>query len=297
MMKLRNFFLFVAAVLALSYGVFCDGKVMMEYIGATGVEVTFDGVPISNGIDFHFILSFAVDADPYGNYKNGKFSPYWIDTLTPKSVAAIKSRHPNVKALASLSGWSLGDKVLRWYNPKDPEAWISNAFSSLKSITKTYHLDGIDIDYENFPKKNISSFAYCIGELITLLKNQSVISVATIAPFHTTVPHYVELFNKYDAVIDYVNYQFYTDKVKNPGGFLKTFVLWAEQFDRAKLLPSYEVNGRGIQGDGFFEALRLLEAKGFDVNGVMIFSADASMDNGYYYEKKSQAFLLNSTRV
>lgn len=183
------------------------------------------------------------------------------------------------------------------YNPEDPEAWISNAFSSLKSIATTYHLDGIDIDYENFPKHNSSSFAYCMGQLITLLKNQSVISVATIAPFYTTVPPYIDLFSKYGAVIDYVNYQFYTDKVKNPGGYLKAFALRAKQFDREKVLPSYEVNGRGIQGDGFFEALRLLEENGFDVNGVMIFSADASMSNGYYYEKKSQAFLLNSTRV
>ncbi|XP_044493098.1 chitinase 2-like [Mangifera indica] len=270
---------------------------MMEYIGATGVEVTFEGVPINDSIDFHFILSFAIDADSSGNYQNGKFSPYWVETLSPESVAAIKSRHPKVKALASLSGWSLGQKVLYWYNPQDPEAWISNAFSSLKSIATTYHLDGIDIDYENFPKHNSSSFAYCMGQLITLLKNQSVISVATIAPFYTTVPPYIDLFSKYGAVIDYVNYQFYTDKVKNPGGYLKAFALRAKQFDREKVLPSYEVNGRGIQGDGFFEALRLLEDNGFDVNGVMIFSADASMSNGYYYEKKSQAFLLNSTRV
>lgn len=88
---------------------------MMEYIGATGVEVTFEGVPINDSIDFHFILSFAIDADSSGNYQNGKFSPYWVETLSPESVAAIKSRHPKVKALASLSGWSLGQKVLYWY--------------------------------------------------------------------------------------------------------------------------------------------------------------------------------------
>ncbi|XVF16961.1 hypothetical protein REPUB_Repub10bG0075900 [Reevesia pubescens] len=91
------------------------------------------------------------------------------DTLTPESIVAINKSHPNVKALASLSGWSLGEKVLR-YNPVDIQLWISNAFSSLKSMAEEYHLDGIDIDYENFPKHN-SSFAYCIGELLTLLKN------------------------------------------------------------------------------------------------------------------------------
>ncbi|XVF61003.1 hypothetical protein PTKIN_Ptkin08bG0093200 [Pterospermum kingtungense] len=268
----------------------------MEYIGATGVPVSFDSVPVEDGIDFHFILGFAVDADPSGNAQNGTFSPYWVDTLTPESVAEIKKSHPNVKAMASLSGWSLRDKVLRWYNPLDTQLWISNAFSSLKSLAEEYHLDGIDIDYENFPRHN-SSFAYCIGELIRLLKNQSVISIATIAPFHTTTIPYIELFKNYGDVIDFVNYQFYTDKVRKPKGYLEAFKLRAGQFDKDKLLPSYEVDGRGIQGDAFFDALSLLEENGFTVNGVMIFSADASSSNDYYYERKSQQFLLNSTRL
>ena len=65
-----------------------DAKVMMEYIGATGVPVRFDAVPIEEGIDFHFTLGFAIDADPLGKPQNGTFSPYWASTLTPKSVAA-----------------------------------------------------------------------------------------------------------------------------------------------------------------------------------------------------------------
>lgn len=291
-----TFYSFEAYSKNMFYMIISDGKVMMEYIGATGVPVTFDSVPIEDGIDFNFILSFAIDADPSGNYQNGTFSPYWETSLTPESVADIKAIHPNVKVLASLSGWSLGDTVLHWYNPVDPQLWISNAFSSLQSLATTYHLDGIDIDYENFPKGN-SSFAYCIGELITLLKNQSVISIASIAPFYSTVLPYIELFNNYGDVIDYVNHQFYTDKVRTPQGYLEAFKLRAEQFDKDKLLPSYEVNGRGIQGDAFFAALSLLEENDFVVNGVMIFSADASSKNDYYYERKSQDFLLNSTTV
>ncbi|PIA47687.1 hypothetical protein AQUCO_01400353v1 [Aquilegia coerulea] len=270
---------------------------MMEYIGATGVPVTFDPVPIEDGIDFNFILSFAIDADESGTYQNGKFSPYWAETLTPDSVAAIKEEHPNVKVLASLCGWSLGDKVLAWYNPKDPQKWISNAFSSIKEITNTYHLDGIDIDYENFPKRGNNTFAFCIGELLTLLKNQSVITVATIAPYHLTTQPYIDLFSAYSSVIDYVNYQFYTDKVRTPKAYLEAFKLRAGQFNAEKLLPSYEIDGRGIQGDAFFDALEMLEDYGFDVDGVMIFSADGAAANGYYYEKKSQEFLLNSTSI
>ena len=271
---------------------------MMEYIGATGAPVTFDSVPIEPGIDFHFVLGFAIDADPSGNAQNGKFSPYWAETLTPNSVAAIKARHTNVKVLGSLAGWSLHDKVIRWYNPKDPQLWISNAFSSLKSLALTYHLDGIDIDYEVFPRGgNSTSFAICVGELVTLLKNHSVISVATIAPYHLTVHHYMELFSGYTNVIDYVNHQFYTDKVLTPQSYVQDFKLRATQFDRNKLLPSYEVNGRGIQGDAFFGTLNLLEENGFEVTGIMIFSADAASSNNYYYERRSQAFLLNSTAI
>ncbi|PIN20613.1 Chitinase [Handroanthus impetiginosus] len=270
---------------------------MMEYIGATGKPVQFDDVPIEAAIDFHFILSFAIDADSSGNPQNGVFLPYWATTLTPDAVAATKSRHPNVKALASLSGWSLAGKTLSWYIPPDRNLWISNAFSSLKSLVQTYHLDGIDIDYEKFPKHTNGSFSYCIGELITLLKNESLISVATIAPYYSTVLPYIELQQRYEDVIDYVNYQFYTDKVKTPKGYLEAFKNTTEQFGKDKVLPSYEVNGRGIQGDAFFEALSLLEGNGFDVNGAMIFSADASESDGYYYETKTQKFLLkNSTR-
>ncbi|WOK96550.1 chitinase 2-like [Canna indica] len=287
--------LFLAAV-HLFICQFSDGKVMMEYIGATGKPVTFSDVPVHRNIDcFHFILGFAVDADPSGASQNGIFSPYWTSTLTPSAVQAIKADLPSVKVLASLSGWSLGSKkILRWYNPADPMLWISNAVASLKSLVLEYHLDGIDVDYENYPR-NDTTFAVCIGELITQLKEQGVISVATIAPFHNTVWHYAELFRRYADVIDYVNYQFYTDRVTQPKIYWEAFALRAAQFNATKLLPSYEVNGRGIQGDAFFDALRLLERKGFDVNGVMIYSADASSSNGYYYEKKSQEFLLNST--
>lgn len=274
--------------------VYSDGKVMMEYIGATGIPITLDDAPIEDDIDFHFILGFAIDSDQSGKPQNGKFSPYWASTLTPSSIADMKASHPKVKVLASLSGWSIGEKVLRWYDPVDPKKWISSAFSSIRSLSKSYHLDGIDIDYEKFRTKN-TTFAYCIGELITLLKKQNVISVVTIAPFYSTVIPYLELFKGYGGIIDFVNYQFYTDKVKTPKGYLESFRFRATQFDKNKLLPSYEVKGRGIQGDAFFDALSLLERNGFEINGIMIFSADASSSNDYYYEKKSQQYLLNST--
>ncbi|KAM1369416.1 hypothetical protein ACFX2I_039903 [Malus domestica] len=227
--------LYVAAV-AFMFQQCCDGKLMNEYIGATGIPITFDSVPIDSEIDFHFILGFAIDADPSCMQQNGIFSPYWQSTLTPQSVAAIKQKHSNVKVMVSLS-----------------------------------------------------------GELITGLKNKGLISVASIAPFYSTTAPYVQLFDGYADVIDYVNHQFYTDKVTTAKGYLQAFKLRAAQFGKEKLLPAYEVDGRGIQGDAFFDALTLLQTNGFEINGVMIFSADASSKNNFYYERKSKAFLLNST--
>ncbi|CAN6567063.1 unnamed protein product [Malus baccata var. baccata] len=259
--------LYVAAV-AFMFQHCCDEKLMMEYIGATGIPITFDYSS--------------------GKQRNGIFSLYWQSTLTPQSVAAI-----------NLSGWSLGDKVLHWYNPINPKKWVSNAVSSLGSIITTYHLDGIDIDYENFPNpkrsNSLSSFAFCIGELITGLKNKGLISVASIAPFYSTTAPYVQLFDGYAHVIDYVNHQFYTDKVTTTKGYLHGFKLRAAQFRKEKFLPAYEVDGRGIQGDAFLDALTLLQTNGFEINGVLIFSADAASENNFYYERKSQAFLLNSS--
>lgn len=129
------------------------------------------------------------------------------------------------------------------------------------------------------------------------MKNQSVISIATIAPYYRTILPYIELYKNYGDSIDYVNHQFYTDKVVTPRGYLKAFVLRSEQFNKDKVIPSYEVDGRGIQGDAFFDALTLLEGIGFHVNGAMIYSADASAEDNYYYERRIQAFLLNSTGV
>ncbi|KAJ6803411.1 chitinase 2-like isoform X1 [Iris pallida] len=281
---------------ALLFCTFCDGKVMMEYIGALGIPISFDDVPIDPEIDFNFILSFAIDADRSGKYQNGKFSPYWSEDITPSSVKSFKARHPNVKVLASLAGWSLGEKVIAWYKPRSNQAWINNAFASFKRIAVEYGLDGIDIDYENFPRdRNDTTFAFCIGELITRLKEEKVITVASIAPYYLTVGPYVMLYRNYSGVIDYVNHQFYTDKVRSPAGYLLAFRQRAAQFDAAKLLPSYEIRGRGIQGDSFFDALGLLRSRGFDVEGVMIWSADSSKEDGFYFERKSQQFLLNAT--
>jgi len=97
--------------------------VIIEYIGAMGKVVTVKDVPIEDGINyFQFMLSFAIDADPPGNPQNGTFSSYWAFTLTPTSIKAL---NPNIRGLF---GWSLDNKVLKWYLPSLPITKLISLF-------------------------------------------------------------------------------------------------------------------------------------------------------------------------
>lgn len=60
---------------------------------------------------------------------------------------------------------------------------------------------------------NDDIFAECIGCLIATLKNNGIISFASISPFNddrVQSAHYITLWNKYRDVIDYINFQLYS---------------------------------------------------------------------------------------
>ncbi|EFJ28648.1 hypothetical protein SELMODRAFT_411181 [Selaginella moellendorffii] len=275
-------------------------KIFAEYLGAEGYSVTFAEVPIEAAVDFYFILSFAVDADEDGKPRNGIFSQVWSEDLTPESVREIKSSRSNVKVLMSLGGWSVytragKDKILFWYDPKDPEAWIKNAHNSIAKIVRTYSLDGIDIDYESFHSEN-TTFAYCIGELITRLKADKIITIATIAPFENIDPQYIELFQSYNSTIDYVNYQFYTTRnAPSVDKFVANYNRKAEIFGVDKTLVSLQVRDRGIQGDDFFAGVhRIVNETSGRLPGIMMWSLDMSVHykTKFLYETKGQEILL-----
>eukprot|EP01018_Ginkgo_biloba_P020755 Gb_07286 [translate_table: standard] len=122
---------------------------------------------------------------------------------------AIKAQHNNVKVAVSIGGDSVGNAKAQ-FQPSSVSSWVNNAVSSLTEIIQNYHLDGLDIDYEHFQSQP-DVFADCIGQLITTLKQNNVISVASIAPFDDdqVQSHYQALWNKYGNLIDYVNFQFY----------------------------------------------------------------------------------------
>ncbi|KAJ6418048.1 hypothetical protein OIU84_001438 [Salix udensis] len=183
-----------------------------------------------------------------------KFNIFWdSDNLSPSQVSSIKNRHSNVKVALSLGGDS------------------------------QYNLDGIDIDYEHF-QADPDTFTECIGQLITALKRNRVISFASIAPFDDdqVQSHYLALWRKYGHQIDYVNFQFYAYDQGTT----------SSNYNGGKVLVSFISGGSGglSPADGFFTACSKLKSQN-QLHGIFVWSADDSKADGFRYEKQSQDLL------
>ncbi|CAL1403243.1 unnamed protein product [Linum trigynum] len=267
-----------------------------EYIGAEFNNVKFSDVPINPQVDFHFLLAFAIDYDTSGSPSptNGQFNVFWdTDNLGASQISSIKSQNPKIKVALSLGGDSVSNGNC-YFTPSSVDSWVSNAVTSLTAVIRKYNLDGIDIDYEHF-KSDPDTFAECIGRLIITLKNNGVISFASIAPFDDpeVQRHYQALWNKYGNVIDYVNFQFYAyDQGTSVDQFLKYYDEQSSNYDGGKVLVSFISDGSGglSPADGFFKACDRLKKQG-KLQGIFAWSADDSKANGFRYERQSQAVL------
>ncbi|KAI0493018.1 hypothetical protein KFK09_027294 [Dendrobium nobile] len=275
-----------------------------EYIGAQFKDVKFSDVPINSGVDFHFILSFAIDyttTTSPPSPTNGDFSVFWDSAnLSPADVTAIKKAHPNVKVAVSLGGATVaGDTV--YFSPSSADSWLSNAVSSLTSIIQEYHLDGIDIDYENF-QADSATFSDCIGRLITTLKSNNVISFASIAPYDDSElkEHYDTLWANYGSAIDYVNYQFYGySSDTTVSEFLNYYDAQRSNYAGGVVLASFISDGStGLSpANGFFDACRKLKEEG-KLAGIFAWSADTSKSHGgFQYETEAQNLLASKVVV
>ncbi|KAB2089198.1 hypothetical protein ES319_A03G045100v1 [Gossypium barbadense] len=271
---LFTFFIFQALIIS-QISILCtaNSKLFREYIGAEFKAVKFSDVPINPNVDFHFILSFAIDYDTSTSPSptNGKFNVFWDSTnLSPSHVSSIKSKHPNVKVAISLGGYTVGSQFA-YFKPSSVRSWVSNAVTSLTSIIKKYNLDGIDIDYEHF-QADPQTFAESIGLLIKALKRNKVISFASIAPYadNEVQRQYLALWNKYGDIIDYVNFQFYAyDKGTTIPQFLSYFNNQISNYSGGKVLVSFQSDvRRGLTPeDGFsMPAICLRVSKGFMVS-------------------------------
>ncbi|XP_041991602.1 chitinase 2-like [Salvia splendens] len=274
-------------------------KLFREYIGAEDTIVRFTDVPINPSVDFHFLLSFAIDytdgAHPAPT--NGDFRVYWdTKNLGSSQVSAIKAKHANVRVGMSLGGDTIGNNKPVYFHPTSIKSWLANAIHSITKIVTTYGLDGIDIDYEHFGS-DPDTFAECIGGLIFYLKQNEIVSFTSIAPYEddSVKPYYLALWRKYGHLIDYVNFQFYAyPRSTTVSQFLKYFDEQSFNYKGGQVLVSFGTDGSGglSPQNGFFDACSELSKQG-KLHGIFIWSADDSKKANFKYEKQSQDFLAS----
>ncbi|CAL1403265.1 unnamed protein product [Linum trigynum] len=301
--------LHLALLLLLSHGfpaIESQQQLFREYIGAEGVNVKFSDVPINSSVEFHFILSFAIDYTDSSRPTptNGIFKPYWdTQNLALSQVSSIKNKHPNVRVAMSLGGDTIGEhNQFVFFQPKTPKTWLHNAIDSITDIVQAYNLDGIDIDYEHFmPGADPDTFADCIGKLIMYLKGKKIIRFASIAPFDEDVAqrHYIALWNKYGHLIDYVNFQFYSyDKGTDKKKFLQFFDEQSRNYRGGKVLASFGTDNSGglKMAGGFLEACDQLRREK-KLHGIFIWSADDSKKAKFRAEIESQTFLAAPSSI
>ncbi|KAL0390166.1 UNVERIFIED_CONTAM: Chitinase 1 [Sesamum calycinum] len=273
-------------------------KLFREYIGAEENNVRFSDVPINSSVEFHFLLSFAIDytdkAPPTPT--NGDFRVYWDShNLSPSQVSAIKAKNSNVKVAMSLAGDTIGHQHV-YFNPTSVSSWVANAIRSITRIVNEYNLDGIDIDYEHF-SSDPDTFAECIGRLMFHLKENQVVSFISIAPYEddSVQPYYLALWRKYGHLIDYVNFQFYAyAKGTTVSQFLEYFDTQSSNYHGGKVLVSFGTDNSGglSPKNGFFKACSILRKQG-KLHGIFIWSADDSKKANFQYERQSQYFLAS----
>ncbi|CAL4905296.1 unnamed protein product [Urochloa decumbens] len=284
-----------------------------EYIGAEFKNVTFADVPVHPGVDFDFILSFAIDYVPNPTNASapacptdGRFVIYWDEAnLTPAAIAAAKRRrcssNSTVRVALSLGGDTVNGTNAT-FRASSVDAWVGNAVESLTTILTTYGIDGVDIDYEHFGERETPEvFAECVGRLVRALRALGVISFASIAPFANpdVQAHYGELWRRYGDQFDYVNFQFYAYAANTT---VAEFLGYYDEQSRryagggGKVLVGFGTdpasNGLG-PGKGFFRACRELRRQG-RLHGVFVWAADNSVADGFRYERVAQRFLAGA---
>ncbi|KAK7354744.1 hypothetical protein VNO80_20215 [Phaseolus coccineus] len=275
-----------------------------EYIIASDLLKGFPVEIISPRIPhFHFLLAFASEdyvEDPNTKKKLGKgnFRATWdVKKFSPESIRNLKSEY-GAKVVISLGGRGTDFP----FNPQDKEIWIDNAKKSLEHIiTEQYKgpfgtvIDGIDINYE-YIESSEEDFAHCIGKVIDYLK--TLISVVSIAPSNPVLSHYQKLFKAKPDRVDWVNYQYYKQKVSNTSEFVNLHKTLIDTFSVEKLLAGFSTdpNDKGnISLEVFIEgALQLISSA--SLSGIFVSDAQSSLDSepSHYVEGKAQKLLTES---
>lgn len=225
-----------------------------------------------NKIDFHVILGFAHEHYNQNGKGTGKFYADWdLDICGIKSVKEIKEKYPKVKVLISIGGRDAENS----FDPIDQEIWILNAVDSLRRIIEENNADGIDICYDCI-KTEENVFSFCVGEVIGRLKDDEVIEVVSIAPFHVTHKYYKLLYQTRPNYINWVDYQFYMQPIRTEIEFLSLFWSLAWEYDPKKLLVGASTDpcdGGNVPRDVFRTSCTHLVRRN-QLSGIFIWNAN-----------------------
>ncbi|GJN20618.1 hypothetical protein PR202_gb08016 [Eleusine coracana subsp. coracana] len=277
-----------------------NSNLFRDYIGAIYNGVKFTDVPIDPKVRFDFILAFVIDyttATEPPSPTNGQFNIFWQNTvLTSSAVASIKRSNPNVRVAVSLGGATVNDRPV-FFNITSVDSWVRNAVTSLTAIVTEYNLDGIDIDYEQF-QADPETFADCIGRLVTTLKSNGVIKLASIAPYDNAdvQRHYQALWRKYGAVIDYINFQFYAySATTTVAQYVNFFDNQIVNYPGGNILASFTTapTTASVPINTSLTACQTLQSQG-KLYGIFIWAADHSRSQGFKYDTQAQELLANA---
>jgi hypothetical protein len=289
--------------------------IFREYIGVKDYPANFTfPTKIINGKipNFHFILGIATEDLDDDKKGTGNFQRTWdYDNLGADQVKSLKDTHPKVKVIISIGGRGLELA----FNPAEKDKWIEKATETIKDIISDYTddsysvscgsnviIDGIDINYE-YVSSSPADFAYCIGKLITNVKDVFPRNrFISIAPSKDSSPHYKRLYQEVTADIDFVDYQFYNEKVASKDDFVKLFREQSKVYDIKKLLAGYSTDSNDAHGEMteqvFIEGCKELVKKKL-IYGVFLWNANdsavpVSNDEPFFLEGLVQKILTNS---
>ncbi|KAK7321878.1 hypothetical protein VNO80_20208 [Phaseolus coccineus] len=240
-------------------------------------------------------MDYVEDPNTKKKVGKGNFRATWdVNKFSTKSIRNLKSDYERVKVVISLGGHGTDFP----FNPHDKETWIDNAKESLEVIIRNKYesvIDGIDINYE-YIESNEEDFAYCIGKVIDYLK--TLISAVSIAPSNPVLSHYQKLFKANPDRVDWVNYQYYKQKVPNTPEFVNLHRTLIDTFTVEKLLAGFSTDKTvkdNISLEVFVEGCMQL-IKSASLSGIFVSDAQSSLDSepSHYVEEKAQKLLTES---
>ncbi|MED6120989.1 hypothetical protein PIB30_025766 [Stylosanthes scabra] len=163
-------------------------------------------IPTTIVREYQIALTYARDYDENGAATNGHFRPTWDQTkVTPEAISKFKKKNPHVTVKVFIS---IGNK---------------------------------DTRFPFKPTSDSDVFVKYISEVITSLKKDDVITVASISPSHNlNNDYYVPLYKAYPS-IDWVDYQFQNeeDTLPDPTKLVNKYKELAELYTKEKLISGY----------------------------------------------------------